>query len=34
MARYGDDMPAISGWKRGLEHPFGGRATSTERDRL
>jgi xylulose-5-phosphate/fructose-6-phosphate phosphoketolase len=34
IARYGDDMPAISGWKWGLKPSSGPRGTSTEGDNV
>jgi hypothetical protein len=34
IAEHGDDMPAISGWKRGLKREVGAGATSTEGDNV
>jgi xylulose-5-phosphate/fructose-6-phosphate phosphoketolase len=34
IARHGDDLPAISGWKWGLNQPAKARGTSTEGDNV
>jgi xylulose-5-phosphate/fructose-6-phosphate phosphoketolase len=34
IRKYGDDMPAISGWKWGAKEPAKGRRTSTEGDNV